>query len=121
MPISTFLDGSTPTQLRGLMWLALSDTGYILGGTVTDDGGGGGTTTYGTAGTVPCRVDAMGGGEAVVADRMNDRSTHLITVPPNTDVDHANRFKVVDLGTFEITAVRSRTRETMRTLEAVEL
>jgi hypothetical protein len=27
MPLSTFLDGTTPSQLRGLQWLSLSDYG----------------------------------------------------------------------------------------------
>lgn len=122
MPLPTFLDGNTPTQLRGLAFLALSDTGYVIGGSVTDDGGGGGTSTWGTLGSsVPCRVDPMGGGEGVVANQLDDRSTHLITVPPNASVDHTDRFQVIDVGTFEITAVQTRTRETVRTLEAVEL
>jgi hypothetical protein len=62
MPLSTFLDGTTPSQLRGLQWLSLSDLGRVGSGTVISDGGGGGTTTWADGGTIACRVDPLGGG-----------------------------------------------------------
>lgn len=120
MPLSTSLHDVVPTTLRGLAFLGLSNTGYILRGSVTDNQGGGGTYTFGTAGTVDCRVDPIGGGEGVVANRLDERTTHLITVPPQTSVNAKDRFKVDGFGEFEITAVRVRTDEQVRLLEAVE-
>lgn len=108
------------TQLRGLAFLSLRETGYILRGSVTDNLGGGGTMTFGTAGTVACRVDPMGGGEQEIANRIDERTTHRITVPPQTNVSAKDRFNVSGVGTFEITAVRIRTDEQVRILEAVE-
>lgn len=120
MSLATFLNGGTVTQLRGLAFLSLSDTGYILRGSISDDGGGGGTATFGTAGTFPCRVDPMGGDERSIAGRIEARSTHVITLPPETSIDASERFRV---GTtdFEITAVLERTAEPVRFVEAVEI
>lgn len=120
MPLSTTLHDVTPTTLRGLSFLALSNTGYLLRGTFTDNLGGGGTYTFGTAGTFACRVDPVGGGEGVVANRVDERTTHRITVPPQTNVTAKDRFKVSGIGEFEITAVEIRTNEQVRILEAVE-
>jgi hypothetical protein len=122
MPIHTFLDGGTINQLRGLAWMTLSETGNVLGrGTVTDDVGGGATYGYLTSDDIPCRIDALGGGEGEDADRLSDRTTHLILCAPFTGMERVDRFAIDGRGTFEITAVRERTAEWIRVLEAVPL
>lgn len=118
-PLASSLHDDVPTQLRGLAFLALSDTGYLLRGTFVDNGGGGGTYSFGTAGTFACRVDPLGGGEQVIANRLDERTTHHITLPPESVVEAADQFKV-NGETYEITAVRARTQELVRVLEAVE-
>lgn len=122
MPLSTFLNGGAATQLRGLRWLALSDAGSIGAGSVVSDGGGGGsvTWTFGTA--VPCRIDPIGGRsqDSLVAGRIDERSTHRVTVPSGTDLTGANTFAISGRGTFEVTAVPSRTAEWTRVFEVVE-
>lgn len=121
MPISTFLDGRDPIQLRGLAWLALSDTGHVVTQVSTDDAGGGVTQAW-TAGTaVPCRVDDLAGGEGAAAGKLSDRSTHVITVPPSIVPSPIDRFAIDGKGTFEITAVRNRTHEWVQVLEAVQV
>lgn len=120
MPQFTSLRSATRGTLRGLAYFALSDTGYIMRGTFADNLGGGGTYTFGTAGTVMCRVDPLGGGEDVIANRVDERTTHHITVPPTANVNAKDRFKVDGIGEFEITAVSVRTDEQIRVLEAVE-
>ncbi len=106
-------------QLRGLPFLALSDTGYVMRGTSTDDAGGGGTFTYGTAGTYFCRIDPMGARSGEIANQVDERSTHMITVQPDADVTVADRFRISSVD-YEVTAVRSRTQEPIRELEAVK-
>lgn len=120
MPLATFLDGNVPSQLRGLAWLSLSSTGQVQNLAGTTDAGGGATRTWTAGSAIPCRVDAMGGSESEVANRISDRSTHLITVPPQTTIGHEDRFSISGT-TYEITAVREHTSEWMRTLEAVRL
>lgn len=109
--------------LRGLAWLSLTETGYVQHKTFTDDGGGGGTAAWTNAGTVSCRVDPLlrGGDEAVVGDRMDDRSSHKITCPPETVVEVDGRFEVVGRGVYEVTAVRDRTGEFTRVFEAAQV
>jgi head-tail adaptor len=121
MPLGTFLNGGTITTLRGLSWLALSDSGRVGAGTIVGDTGGGATTTWTYGGTIPCRVDPLSGRELITAGRISDRSTHLITVPPGAGVTTSNRFAVTGRGTFEITAVQDRTGELVRSLEAVKV
>ena len=120
MPLSTTLHDSVPTQLRGLAYLALSTTGQVLTRSLTDDGAGQQAETYTPQTAIPCRVDPLGGGEGEAADRIDQRTTHLITIPPATTVKAQDRFSVSGVGNFEITAVRTRTDENVRVLEAVE-
>lgn len=120
MPLSTSLHNNVPTQLRGLTWLALSETGNVLTRSLSDDSGGGRSETFAVGPGIPCRVDPVGGGEGVIADRIDERTTHRITIPPATTVTASDRFSVNNRGTYEITAVRARTDESVRILEAVE-
>lgn len=122
MPFATFLDGVATTQLRGLSWLSLSGSGQIGTLSGTTDSGGGATTTWTYGSTIPSRIDPLGGSESEVADRISDRSTHVITLPPATPVTVSSRFNSLDESqTYEITAVRNRTREWLRVAEAVKL
>ena len=119
MPLPTTLHDVTPFALRGLRFLALSETGYVMRATITDNQGGGASQSFGTVGTVACRIDPVGGGEELTADRISDRTTHKITLPPDTNLDSTDRFKIgTDL--FEITAVRTRTDEQVRVVEVTK-
>lgn len=101
--------------------MALSETGNALTTAGSSDSGGGfssGTATTGTA--IPCRLDPLSGGETVIAGRIDERSTHVLTVPRQTDLDVSGQFQVTGWGTFEITAQRKRTQEGVRVYEVVE-
>lgn len=122
MPIGTYLNGSTPSTRRiGLLWLALSESGTILTATTTSDAGGGSTQAWaaGTA-TIPCRIDPAGRmGLNDVADRIDERSTHFVTVPPGTPVTTNSRFAITGRGTFEVTATRDQTAEHAKVFEVI--
>jgi hypothetical protein len=123
MPLSTFLNGENPSQLRGLQWLALSDIGYPVSGTVTSDSGGGGTTTW-AAGTVgiPCRIDPVNAtASRLTGGAIDERSTHVVTVPSGTSVSALNRFAIAGRGTFEVTATHVQTGELARQFEVIEV
>jgi head-tail adaptor len=120
MGLATFLSGGTINQLRGLAWLALGDLGQVGTATITSDSGGGGTAVWSYGGTIACRIDPITGGEQMAADRLSDRSTHTVTVPPGTAITTAARFAIAGRGTYEVTAVRSRTDEPMTFFEVVQ-
>lgn len=107
------------TSLRGLAFIALDDTGYVIRGSYADDSGGGVTSTFGTAGTYACRVDPLTSRSGLTANQIDERSTHVISVAPGVDAAVSDRFRI---GTtdYEITAVRTRTDEQIRELEAIE-
>lgn len=122
MPFSTFLNGRDPDRLRGLEWLALSDLGTVLSRTFSDDGGGGGTQTWGTtAGSVPCMTEPLASTSGLLAGRIDERSTHLVTFPAGTVVETDDRLVIAGRGTFEVTAVRRQTAEWVREFEVVEV
>lgn len=104
---------------RGLITEALTETGNVISGSITDDGGGGATAVATIGGTIDCRIDSLRGDEGRAGDRISDRSTHLITVPAGTDVDTSDDFRVNGRGTFEVLAVREYTGEQARFIEAV--
>lgn len=121
MSFSTFLRGR-PTG-RGLAWLALSDTAYILAGSVSSDGGGGGTTVWGTAGTAACRVYplATSGVSRFVGGAVSENSTHMIRMPVDATVNLKDRVVVSGRGTFEVLMVPERTDQLTRVVEVIEL
>jgi hypothetical protein len=109
MPLSTFLNGTDPVRLRGLLFLSLSDSG------------GGATYVWAAGSAVPCRIDPLGSDESrVVGGRIDESSTHLVTVPPGTEVATGNRFAITGRGTFEVTAARQQTGEWATTFEVAE-
>jgi|SRR6185295_2306507 len=121
MPFSTSLDHINPTQLRGLAWLSLSDSGFRVTQVSTDDSGGGVSQVW-TAGTVaiPCRVDPLSGRQhGITGGAIDERSTHVVTIAAGGTVAAQDRFAISGRGTFEVTAVRDRTREWSREFEVV--
>lgn len=121
-PISTFLDGVVPSQLRGLAWLSMSDYAQIGAGTVVSDSGGGGTTTWAYGGSVACRVDPLSaGGGRITGGQIDERSTHAITVPPGVSVATDSRISVLGRGTFEVTASHTRTGAATQVFEVIQI
>ena len=125
-PITTFLD-YPPT--RGVLWLSLTDTGRWLVRGTASDGGGGVTETYTPAGTaawntttnVDCRIDVIGGGEGEVAERVSDRSTHIVTLAAGTaPLSTDNDFQIQNRGRYEVTAIREHTGEMATQFEVTD-
>lgn len=122
MPLSTFLNGRDPDRLRGLTWLALSETGVIMAGTTLSDSGGGATTGWAAAGTFECRIDPLAANSGgVLGDRIDERSTHLVTVPPSANVTTDHQFAISGRGTFEVTATREQTAESVSSFEVIKI
>lgn len=124
MGFTTFLRGGTVTQLRGLAFFALSETGYILAGSITSDGGGGGTTTWGTTGTVACRIYPLAttGVSRFVGGAINEESTHMVRMPAGATITLENRIVVGSRGTFDVLMAPERTDQpTTRVVEVIQI
>jgi head-tail adaptor len=120
--LSTFLYGGTATQLRGLAWLALDDTGVVQSLASTTDSGGGATQAWTNAGTSPCRIDPLASSDRrVTGGQIDERSTHAVTVPSGFSVTTGNRFAISGRGTFEVTAARVRTGADVAVFEVLAL
>lgn len=109
-------------RMRATTHAALPETCTIQRKTAVSDGGGGTTTSWvNQAAGVPCRVAPAGGGETGTAgDRISDETTHIVTLPAQTEVTEADRL-VIAGQTYESTAVRKRGAwEVTRRVEARE-
>ena len=122
MPVATYLHGSATTGLRGILMLALSESGTVLSAASTSDVGGGATQAWTAGAAVPCRIDPLGAEQGpLTGARLDERSTHLVTTPPQTAVSLASRFAISTRGTFEVTAVRHQTDEAATFFEVVAI
>jgi len=117
----TLLEPAPQTQLRGLAWLRFTDVAHVGARTIVPDAGGGGTATWAYGSAIPCRIDPLSGDERLIAGRISERSTHIVSAPPETVVASANRVLIDGRGTFEVTAVRETTGERARFVEVVEV
>lgn len=124
MGFSTFLhSGGTVTQMRGLAFLALSETARILSGSVVSDGGGGGTTVWRAVGTTDCRIYplATSSSSRFVGGAISENSTHMIRLPTRATVDLDDRIVVGSRGTFSVLMAPERTGELTKTIEVIKL
>lgn len=85
----------------------------------TDDGGGGGSVSWSVAGTVSARLAPLTGSEREIADRIASDASYLITLPAETSITVKDRV-VMGGGTFNVMAIRKRTSEITRQVEAGE-
>lgn len=119
MPLSTFLNNRHPT--RGVLWLALSQTGHVLTRTTASDGAGGTTETYAVGSAIPCRIDPLSDVTAGTSGgRVSELSQFLITVPADTVVRFNDDFRIDGVGDFEITAIRRRTGQYALVIEVTD-
>jgi head-tail adaptor len=121
MGFSTFLNGAAPTQLRGLAWLSLSDSGILQSLAGTSDAGGGITSAWSNVGTTECRIDPLTARSRITGGQIDERSTHVVTVPPDVVVSGAQRFAITNRGTYEVTAVHDRTEPWLNTFEVIQI
>lgn len=104
-------------SMRATAERALPGTAVIQWGTLTSDGGGGWTEGFVASGTVACRVAPISGSEREVGDRVSAESQYVITLPAETSVETDDRI-VVSGVTYNVTAVRDRSWEVTRRVEA---
>jgi hypothetical protein len=95
--------------LRGILMLMLTDVGNVGAGAATSDNGGGVSVAWTYGADVPCRIDPMGPTSGIVGGRIDERTTHIVTVPAGTVISAGNRFAITGRGTFEVTATHQQT------------
>lgn len=119
---SSLLSSGELAAMRETAAGPLPATAVIQAQSYVSDGGGGGTTTWTAAGTVDCRLAPYvhGSGEMAEGDRLSSDSEFLFTFPAETDVS-LNSQIVYQGGTFAVTAIRRRSQEMTRRVEAKEI
>jgi len=115
---------STPGELaqtRAHARARLTGTATIQTLVTTSDGAGSTTESFATGVPIPARLAPAGGGETGPAgDRVDDRTTHILSFPAGTQITAADRVDM-DGRAYEVTAVRRRTSEILTRVEAREL
>lgn len=104
-------------RMRTIAEQALPGTAVIQGGSLTSDGGGGWTEAFTGGGTVACRVSPISGNEREIGDRISADSQYVLTLPAETTVETDDRIVVAGV-TYNVTAVRDRSWEVTRRVEA---
>jgi hypothetical protein len=61
------------------------------------------------------------GAGRVTGGRIDERSTHVVTVPTGSTVNAEDRFRITGRGTFEVTATRERTDDWSVVFEVLEV
>lgn len=106
-------------SMRTVAQQALPGTAVVQNGADTTDNGGGWTEAFTprVGGTVSCRVAPIGGSEREEGERVSADSQYIITLPAGTTVETDDR--IVSAGiTYNVTAVRDRSWEVTRRVEA---
>jgi len=118
----TWITPGELTHARAAATATLTGTAVIHAQTSTSDGAGGSTEGFTPGPPVACRIAPVGGGETSAAPggRVDDRTTHIITLPAGTTLTAKDRAVISGL-TYEITAVRRRTNDITLRAEAREL
>jgi head-tail adaptor len=99
----------------------LDTTAVVHAQSTVSDGAGGTTESFTPGSSIKARLAPAGGGErGSTGSRVDDRTTHIITLPAGTTVTAADRI-VLGGRTYEATAVRRRTNEITCRVEAREL
>lgn len=104
-------------SMRATAEQALPGTAVIHSGTLTSDGGGGYSESFAAAGTVSCRVAPISGAEREEGGRISADSEYVITLPAETAVETDDQIQVAGI-TYNVTAVRDRSWEVTRRVEA---
>ncbi|MHB0968103.1 MAG: head-tail adaptor protein [Bellilinea sp.] len=82
------------THMRAVLNQLMPDTGYILTLAYTPDGYGGVVETWGTAGTITCRVDPLRGSEILTGGAFQPYHGFQLTASYDTVLTEAHRVKV---------------------------
>jgi SPP1 family predicted phage head-tail adaptor len=111
------LSSAQLTRMRAVASRALPGTAVIQGGSLTTDGGGGWTEGFTASGTVACRVAPISGIEREQGDRISADAQYVITLPAATSIETDDRIVIAGV-TYDVTAVRDRSWEVTRRVEA---
>lgn len=107
-------------SMRAVLEQSLPGTAVIQSGTLASDNGGGYTETFTAAGTVACRIAPVvnrGGAEGETGGRIEADAQYVITLPAETTIETDDRI-VADGVTYNVVAVRDRSWEVSRRVEA---
>jgi|GEM_PF-2615179 len=120
--------GVSPALAAQQAGIVLPDTCYILTRSEESNGAGGKKATYIKGDPLPCGLAPLKGGEYTgsralprpAGERLDDRTTNVLTLLPDTEITEEDRVEIDKHGLFEVTALRRRSIEILREVELRE-
>lgn len=105
--MSDGLTAAEVAEMRADAEAQLLNTGRILRYSKVSDGAGGWKESYVPGPELPCAIAPIGrtGSSSTTGDRLNEASTHVVTVPAATEVSAPDRCEVEGV-VYSITALR---------------
>jgi hypothetical protein len=112
-------------EVRAEIEIVMPETGRILYRSEERTSGGGTKATYTPGDDLPAAIAPLrriisGGEVGTPGDRVDDRTTHLITLPATTVASAKDRIELDGWGVFEILAVGKRSEAITKQVEAKE-
>jgi hypothetical protein len=115
--MGNLLTGPELAEVREEMLILLPEIGRVLTQTQVKTAGGGYKETFVPGDDMPCAIKPVMAANGMSGGRIDDRTTDLLQVPAETEIRPVDRFEVDGWGTFEVTFVRRRSEELLRTVE----
>jgi hypothetical protein len=124
--MSGILSDAELAEVRAEIEIVMPETGRILYRTEEQTDGGGNQATYTPGPDLPAAIAPqkriISGGEVGSAgDRIDDRTTHIITLPATTEVSGKDRVELDGWGVFEVLAAEKRSEAITKQVEAREV
>jgi hypothetical protein len=124
--MATILSPAELAEVRSEIEIVMPETGRILYRSEEKTAGGGTKATYTPGDDLPAAIAPqrriISGGEADTAgDRIDDRTSHLITLPATTVVSSKDRVELDDWGVFEVLAAEKRSEAITKRVQAREV
>jgi hypothetical protein len=108
-------------EVRSEMEVFMPETGRVLVQAEVGDGAGGSEETFEPGEDIPVGIESVASGEGRAGERVDARSTHIVTVPALTPVRTVDRIQIDDRGDFEVTAVYQQSEPLTLRVEVKEV
>jgi hypothetical protein len=105
-------------EIREELHIVLPEIGRVLRQTKASTPGGGYKETFTpVVPDIDCAIKPVSAANGMSGNQLDDRTTDLVQVPALTEVTADDRIEIDGWGTFEVTFVRKRSEELLRTIE----
>jgi hypothetical protein len=115
------ISGRELARIRADSETLTPETGRVLLKVSTPSEGGGQRDSWVPGADLPCAIVERNAMSGSAGDQLDERTTHVVTLPARSAVSVLSRVQVDGYGTFEVTGVHTRSYEIVRRVECMQL